>query len=44
MYTLDDAYCLQIFRNLLDIDSTTGQYEQIQAYVCGLLDEMNIEM
>ena len=32
--------CLDIFRSLTEIDSTTGQYEEIQRFVCDLLDDM----
>ena len=32
MYPFDEAYCLEQFENLLAIDSTTGQFRQIQDY------------
>ena len=33
MYTFDEAYCLEEFRKLLEIDSTTGQFRQIQDFM-----------
>ena len=30
MYSFDEKYCMDIFRELLAVDSTTGQYEMIQ--------------
>lgn len=33
MYTFDETYCLDQFQKLLAIDSTTGQYRQVQDYV-----------
>ena len=36
----DKEYCLDIFRKLVNIDSTTGQYEEIQQALCGILDEL----
>ena len=40
MIPFDEAYCLSCFEKLLAVDSTTGQYEEIQALVCALLDEL----
>ena len=40
MKRFDEAYCLKIFKTLLETDSTTGQYEEIQKLVTGLLDEL----
>ena len=34
----DTQYCLQTFGRLIAVDSTTGQYEEIQSLVCDLLD------
>ena len=36
----DQEYCLDIFKQLVAIDSTTGQYEEIQAALCRILDEL----
>ena len=33
MLQFDQAYCLDMFRRLLAVDSTTGQYEEIQALI-----------
>ncbi|MBP5269922.1 MAG: peptidase M42, partial [Clostridia bacterium] len=30
-YVFDEKYCLDIFERLIGIDSTTGQYEEIEA-------------
>ena len=38
--TFDKEYCLEVLRRLLAVDSTTGQYEEIQKLLCGMLDEM----
>ena len=35
--------CIDYFKQLLDIDSTTGQYEEIQAWLCSELDKMGYE-
>lgn len=34
----DEAYCLETFKKLLAVDSTTGQYEEAQAIICSTLD------
>jgi len=34
----DEQYCLEILEELLSIDSTTGQYTEIENKVCSLLD------
>ena len=34
--------CIDYFKRLLDVDSTTGQYEEIQKLLCGMLDEMGV--
>ena len=36
----DQEYCLDIFRRLIAVDSTTGQYEEIQHTVCDILEEL----
>ncbi len=38
--TFDSAYCLDIFRRLIAVDSTTGQYEEIQHTVCDILENL----
>ena len=38
MLTFDEAYCLDTFQRLLAVDSTTGQYEEMQAQLCAMLD------
>ena len=38
----DSEYCLEMFQRLLAVDSTTGQYEQIQKLVCQLLEELQV--
>ena len=40
MNGFDEQYCLETFRRLLAADSTTGQYEEVQAVLCGILDEL----
>lgn len=40
MIVFDDKYCMEVFRKLLERDSTTGQYEQIQQLLCVWLEEM----
>ena len=38
----EEKTCLDLFRRLLAVDSTTGQYEAIQRTVTELLDEMGV--
>ncbi|MBQ9911211.1 MAG: M42 family metallopeptidase [Lachnospiraceae bacterium] len=33
-------FCIDTFRRLLEKDSTTGQYEEVQALLCAILDEL----
>lgn len=33
MYLLDECYCIEQFKQLLAIDSTTGQFREIQNYI-----------
>ena len=40
MLAFDEKYCLDCFEKLVGVDSTTGQYEEIQKLLCGLLDEL----
>ena len=39
MYKFDEKYCIEVFKRLLEVDSTTGQYEKIQKLICEILDE-----
>ena len=36
----DRETCLRYFRQLIAVDSTTGQYEEIQALLCRMLEEL----
>lgn len=38
----DEQYCLEIFQKLLGADSTTGQYEEVQAVLCAELDRLGV--
>ena len=40
MRAFDEAWCLETFERLLSADSTTGQYEEVQALTCQILDEL----
>ena len=42
MKAFDEAYCLSCFERLLAVDSTTGQYEEIQALIAAMLDELGV--
>ena len=42
MRPFDESYCLETFERLLAVDSTTGQYEEIQALVAAMLDELGV--
>lgn len=42
MKNFDESYCLKTFERLLAVDSTTGQYEEIQALVAAMLDELGV--
>ena len=39
-YELDNNYFLDIFKKLLAIDSTTGQYKKIEEFICKTLDDL----
>lgn len=39
MYKFDEKYCVEVFKRLLEVDSTTGQCEKIQKLICETLDE-----
>ena len=36
----DAGFCLETFKRLISVDSTTGQYEEIQNLTCQILDEL----
>ena len=40
MLSFNEEYCIEAFRRLLAVDSTTGQYEQVQELICRMLDEL----
>ena len=40
MIPFDENYCLKTFERLLTADSTTGQYAEVQALLCTMLDEL----
>ena len=42
MVEFDQEYCLECFKRLLAADSTTGQVEQVQEQLCGILRELQI--
>ena len=42
MIGFDETYFLETLRRLLAVDSTTGQYEEIQRLLCDLLDELGV--
>ena len=39
----DERACLELFETLLKVDSTTGQYEEIQKTVTQMLDELGAD-
>ena len=43
MSTFDEKYCLDTFQALLGIDSTTGQYEEIQEWMAGEIRRLGFE-
>ena len=40
MRSLDETYCLETFKRLLAVDSTTGDHEPIQELIKEILTEM----
>ncbi len=40
MFKFDENYCIETFRRLLAVDSTTGQYEEIETLTAQILDEL----
>lgn len=42
MNQFDEKYCIDCFQKLLKADSTTGQYEEVQALLCSMLEELHI--
>ena len=43
MKRFDETYCLETFERLLAVDSTTGQYEEMQRLLCTILDELGVK-
>ena len=43
MIRFDEEYCLQAFERLVGVDSTTGQYEQIQALTCEMISGLGYQ-
>lgn len=43
MYKMDDAYFLEQFQNLLNIDSTTGQFREIQNYIIAEIERLGFD-
>ena len=43
MFSFDSEYCLAQFRNLLAIDSTTGQFRAVQDYLVEELDRLGYD-
>lgn len=39
----DENYCLDVFERLLSADSTTGQYEEVEAVLCEIIAELGYE-
>ena len=42
MPPFDESDCLKTFERLLAVDSTTGQYEEIQALIAAMLDDLGV--
>lgn len=40
MRSFDEKYCLDLFSELLSVDSTTGDHEPIQELICSILERM----
>ena len=40
MYAFDESYCLEAFQRLLAVDSTTGQYREIEDLLCRMLEDL----
>ena len=36
----DEKYCIEAFQRLLKVDSTTGQYTEIQKLICEMIEEI----
>lgn len=41
--SFNEDYCLEAFQRLLAVDSTTGQYEEIQALLCDMIRELGYD-
>lgn len=44
MFAFDEAYCIEQFKNLLAIDSTTGQFREIQNYIIEETERLGFPM
>ena len=42
MLRFDEKYCIEAFKKLIDVDSTTGQYEEIEKVLSEMLDGYGI--
>ncbi|MBQ9031606.1 MAG: M42 family metallopeptidase [Parasporobacterium sp.] len=42
MKNFDESYCIECFQKLLQVDSTTGQYEEIQDLLCSMLEDLQV--
>ncbi len=42
-FEFDGEYCVDVFRKLAAVDSTTGMYEPIQDLACKMLDELGVK-
>ncbi|MCR5610971.1 MAG: M42 family metallopeptidase [Clostridiales bacterium] len=40
MYAFDENYCVDVFKRLLEVDSTTGQYEEIEELAAKITGEL----
>ena len=40
MFEMDEKYCLEVFKRLLAVDSTTGRYEEVEKVLTDILDEL----
>ena len=40
MTGFDEKYCIESFQKLLETDSPTGLYEEMQEKICGMIEEL----
>ena len=43
MYKFDEKFCIEAFRKLLEVDSTTGQYVKIQKLITEMIKDLGYE-